>query len=128
LRSFREEIQYLGFYKDKAIQQEVPLIRHRRKNVTFSGDETTRLRGSGDGIDVEIGELMNRNLDAAQQTEGHPYQVFLLSAPESEETLRLRQEIRHTRRGGWTQGQRYTSSQALKRDPATTEELAAEGG
>lgn len=88
LRSFREEIQYLGFYKDKAIQQEVPLIRHRRKNVTFSRDEATRLRGSGDGIDVEIGELMDRNLDAAQQTEGHPYQVFLLSSPgKVQETL-----------------------------------------
>jgi hypothetical protein len=59
---------------------------------------------------------------------GHDHQVFLLSSPESEETLKLRQEIRHTRRGAWTQGQRYTASQALRRDPATTEELAAEGG
>lgn len=128
LRSFRDEIQHLGFYKDKAIQPEVPLIRARRTNVTFSRDEATRLRATGDPTDAEIGALIDRNLDSAQQQDGEPYQVFLLSSAEDAKTLTLRQEIRHTARGAWTQGQRYTSSRALRSNPATTEELAAEGG
>ncbi|MGH9196880.1 MAG: hypothetical protein ACRD1T_14195, partial [Acidimicrobiia bacterium] len=129
LRSFRDEIAYLGFYKAKAIQQEVPLIRHRRKNVLFTHDEAQKLRTSGDRTDVEVGALMDRNLDTGQQAEGERYQVFLLSSPkDTASTLTLREAIRHTRRGAWTQGQRYTSSEALRRGPATTEELAAEGG
>lgn len=128
LRSFREDIRYLGFYKDKAIQPEIPLIRHRRKNVAFSRDEAKRLRASGEETNAAIGDLIDKNLDSAQQTEGQPYQVFLLSSPEDDETLRLLKEIRHTKRGAWTQGQRYTASGALRRGPATTEELAADGG
>lgn len=128
LRSFRDEIRYLGFYKDKAIQPEVPLIRHRRKNVTFSRDEAKRLRNSGDKIEAEIAALIEKNLNSHQQSDGQPYQVFLLSSPGDDETLKLPQEIRHTKRGAWTQGQRYTASGALRLGPATTEELAADGG
>lgn len=129
LRSFRDEITCLGFYKDKAIQREVPLIRHRRKNVLFSHDEARALRASTDPTDVEVGVLMHRNLDSGQQDEGRRYQVFLLSSPTDEaSTLVLPEAIRHTKRGAWTQGQRYTSSEALRRGPATTDELAVEGG
>lgn len=127
-RSFREQIRYLGFYKDKAIQREVPLIRHRRKDVTFGRDEAKRLQNSTDELDAEVGALMETNLDSGQQSEGRPYQVFLLSRPEDTETLTLTQEIRHTKRGAWTQGQRYTSSSALRQGPTTTEELEAGGG
>ena len=54
LRSFRDRIRYLGFYKDKAIQPTVAAIRHRRKSVVFSRDEVTRLRASGDPVDAEV--------------------------------------------------------------------------
>lgn len=128
-RPFREHIKYLGFYKDKAIQREVPLIRHRRDNVTFSRDEAMTLRASGDETDVAIGEVIDKLLVSGQQiAEGEPHQVFLLSPPNDEMTLMLPAEILHTKPGAWTQGQRYTASEALKRDPSTTEELAAEGG
>jgi hypothetical protein len=128
LRSFREQIRYLGFYKDKAIQPEVPLIRHRRKNVIFTRDEATRLRGSSDETDAEVAALIDTNLDSQQQSDGGAHQVFLLSPLESDKTLKLPRPIRHTQRGAWTQGQRYTASSALQRGPATTEDLAADGG
>jgi hypothetical protein len=128
LRSFREETRYMGFYKDKAIQQEVPLIRDRRKDVTFSHEEAESLRASGDKTDAEIGAVIEKNLDSAPEMDGWLGQVFLLSSPEDDETLKLGQVIHHTRRGAWTQGQRYTASGALRRGAATTEELAADGG
>jgi hypothetical protein len=127
-RRFRDEIRYLGFYKDKAIQREVPLIRHRRDNVTISRDEAMALRASGDETEAAIGELIEKGVRLWPNIEGRPHQVFLLSPPADEMTLILPDVIRNTRRGAWTQGQRYTASEALKRGPSTTEELEAEGG
>lgn len=128
LRSFRDQIRYLGFYKDKAIQREIPLIRHRRKDVTFDREQAAGLRGSTDEMDVAVGALIDTMLDAHLQPDGHSGQVFLLSTRESSDTIKLPGEIRHTNRGAWTQGQRYTVSGALLQGPATTEKLAADGG
>ncbi|MGH3005445.1 MAG: hypothetical protein ACRDOS_05990 [Gaiellaceae bacterium] len=127
-RRFRDDIEYLGFYKDKAIQPEVPVIRHRRDSVTFSRDKASSLRASGDESDAIIAGLIDENLDSGRRAEGDSHQVFLLSSPGDEMTLVLPQEIPHAKKGAWTQGQRYTSSEALRRGAATTEELQAEGG
>jgi hypothetical protein len=88
-RRFRDEIAYLGFYKDKAIQREVPRIRHRRDNVPFTRDQATNLRASGDETDSLIGQLIETSLDSGPRVEGKPYQVFLLSSPRDESTLLL---------------------------------------
>jgi hypothetical protein len=40
----------------------------------------------------------------------------------------LEHPIRHDGHAAWLRGQRYTSSKALKAQPATTEELRAAGG
>jgi hypothetical protein len=127
-RRFRDDVVYLGFYKGKAIQREIPRIRHRRDNVTFSRDEALRLRASGDGTDAIISGLIDKSIDSGRRIQGQPHQVFLLSSPRDEMTLLLPHEIPHTKNGAWTQGQRYTSSEALARGSATTEELEAEGG
>jgi hypothetical protein len=125
---FRDGIKYLGFYKDKAIQREVPLILHRRDGVIFSGDEVRSLSASGDEVDNAISEVITRSHEFGWRVDERQYQVFLLSAPGDATTLALPQAIRNTSRGAWTQGQRYTSSAALKRGVSTTDELAAEGG
>ena len=127
-RRFRDEIKYLGFYKDKAIQREVLRVLHRRDGVVFSGDEARSLSASADEVDRAIGEVITRSHDFDWRVDEGQYQVFLLSGPEDEATLVLPQAIRNTSRGAWTQGQRYTSSAALARGVSTTEELAAEGG
>ena len=126
LRSFRDDIKYLGFYKDKAIQPEVAVIRHRRKSVIFSRDEVARLRATGDARDAEVAALINDRLSSG--TDGREHQVFLLSAKDDPDTLKLPKGIRHTDRGAWTQAQRYTQSSALRLAPETTSELAANGG
>jgi hypothetical protein len=127
-RRFRDDIKYLGFYTDKAIQREVPLIRHRVDSITFSRGEASRLRGSADPMEAQLGGLIDISLDDGRRPEGEPFQVFVLSPPGDADTLLLSREIRNPGKGAWTQGQRYTSAQALRRGPATTEELAAEGG
>ena len=125
LRSFRDGIKYLGFYRDKAIQPEVPAIRHRRKSVVFSREEVARLRASSDPIDAEVATLIESRL--AGGSDGREHQVFLLSAKDEADTLQLPDAIHHTSRGAWTQAQRYTSSSALQ-GSSTTDELSANGG
>jgi hypothetical protein len=125
LRSFRDGIKYLGFYRDKAIQPEVPAIRHRRKSVVFSRDEVTRLRASGNPVDAEFATLIEDRM--ADGGDGREHQVFLLSGKDEADTLRLPDAIHHAGRGAWTQAQRYTSSAALL-GSATTDELSANGG
>jgi hypothetical protein len=127
-RRFRDDVKYLGFYKDKAIQPDVPLILHRRDNVIFSRDEASRLRSSGDDASTVIAGLIDANLDSGRRVAGVPHQVFLLSPAADERTLRLPHEVAHARKGAWTQGQRYTSSEALGRGPLTTDDLEAQGG
>jgi hypothetical protein len=127
-RRFRDEVRYLGFYKDKAIQREVPLICHRRDDVMFTPDEASRLRASGDETDSAIAEVIDSSLASGRRADGVSYQVFLLSRPGDEATLILPRAVSNTKKGAWTQGQRYTSSEALKRAPSTTDELQAEGG
>jgi hypothetical protein len=127
LRSFRDRVKYLGFYRDKAIQPEIAAIRHRRKLVVFTGEEAARLRGSGDRADAEIAVLIDARLSKGEPP-GQEHQVFLLSSKDDPETIRLNAEVRHDGRGAWTQAQRYTTSAALKRNPGTTDDLAANGG
>jgi hypothetical protein len=64
---------------------------------------------------------------ADPRVEGRRYQVFLLTPPDDEQTLRFEQPVRHQTSGhgtAWTQGTRYTSEEKLKRGPVTTDELA----
>lgn len=129
-RFFAEGVARMGFYADAAIQTEIPRIRHRRDGVTFSREEVERLRASEDPVDHEIGALVEKLLAHAEETGGR-FQVFLLTAPDDPDTLRLGRPIQNTKRSlrgnatAWTQKQRYVSSAHLARNPSTTDELDA---
>ena len=133
-RAFRGGVGRMGFYYGGAIQAEVPLIRHRRDNVTFSRDSATALRETGDPFDAEFAALIERLLDTSTRVPGQQYQVFLLSPADGEQTLRLAQPIKNTttdhkgKASAWTMGQRYTQSSALAQSPGTTSELERLGG
>jgi hypothetical protein len=128
-RAFRDNLRFLGFYRAKAIQPEFPAILNRRDNLACTHEEATKLRATGDPTDAAFGAAIERLLSRGHQIqEGEVVQVFLLSAPDDHQTLVLSNEIRHTKAGAWTQGQRYTSSSALRREPTTTAELESEGG
>jgi hypothetical protein len=124
-----QPVARIAFYADQAIQIEVPRILVRRPNVTFTRSEAARLLGSTDEGDRAIGEHIVYRLDSKASPEGTTNEVFLLSAPDHRGTLRLSRPIRNTKRdrngrpAPWTYGQRYTRSDLLKREFATTEEL-----
>jgi hypothetical protein len=119
-RSFREGLTHLGFYTDSAIRPEVPRIRWREEAVPFTKTEADRRRG-GNEFDKRIAELIDTLPRVSSRQEGSEYQVFLLSAPDSPDTVRLQAPIVNDQRSAagqlvaWTMGQRYVSLEALRR-------------
>jgi hypothetical protein len=127
-RSFRDEMDHLGFYARGQISPHFPRIRKTWEKVEFSNEEVERRRASGDPDDAELASIIERVL-ASPSRGGHragPHKVILLTPPDHSETLTLPQPIRHLERGrgqAFVRKQRYTTLAALKREPKTTAEL-----
>ena len=122
-RSFRGHIARIGFYTAKAIQPEVPTILWRRDAVDISRESSEQLAGSEDLAEREAGKALLAAIESGDLDTGWEGQVFLLSARSDERTLVLARPVAHHGRSGWTQNQRYISSDAL-RVAATTDDLA----
>jgi hypothetical protein len=134
-RAFHKRIVRMGFYYDRAIQPEIALILDRRDQVVFSADTVRRLRATAGPFDVELAAAIESLLHSTPpRKEGFPYQVFLLSPPDGQDTIRLDRPVENTakdhngRYTAWTRGQRYTLSSALRQNPRTTAELEERGG
>lgn len=130
-RAFRGGLTHMGFYANSAIQPHVPRIRHREDLVTFTHEEAAT-RQAGSDIDCLVGEVIDMLLDDGPREEGKQYQMFLLSAPEDPDTIRLAQPILNDttaesgRPWAWTMGQRYVSLAGLTRPGvAVTSDLSA---
>ena len=123
-RAFRDGLTHLAFYANGAIQVHVPRIRHREDLVAFTRAETVN-RSAGTAFDRTIGAAIEADLNAGTREDGRQYQVFLLSAPEDPETVRLPRPIINDtvaesgRPWAWTMGQRYLSLERLRRPGAT---------
>ena len=69
--------------------------------------------------DRQVGEAITNAITAGARVEGDPYQVFVLTAAEAPDTIRLVNVITNNSVGAggkpsaWTQGQRYTSVSRL---------------
>jgi hypothetical protein len=124
-RSFRD-VDRIGFYRHRRLEPHFPRIRHRVDHVEFSRSNAGGLRSTGAALDHELADLIDVMLDQGRRREGDPYQVFLLTAPDSPDTLVLDTPIQHTHVGrgsAWTQGTRYTSEDSLRANPRTTDDL-----
>lgn len=129
-RPFRAGLDRLGFYAGGAIQREVPLILYREDQVVFSADEATARKKSGRPGESAVGAVVERLLGTNSRVVGESYQVFVLSPPDADETLRLDHPIKNTKvdRNGrpwaWTMSQTYVEAEALRK-VSTTSELDA---
>jgi len=126
-RSFRPETKYFGFYTQREIAPMFPKLVTRREAVNYTPEAVAQLRGSGDPEDAGVARVLEKALAQKddQRTDGAEYQIVVL---DPEAGFSLPHPIRHEHGGAWTQGQRYTSSEALKTHPETTEALHAAGG
>ena len=124
-RSFRDGIRYLGFYTERTIFPEFPAIVDRRPDLPVTEENIAALR-NGSELDKRVAEAMVGGLrDSPNRSLGERQQVILLDLDRG---FTLKTPIHHEGPHAWTQGQRYTRSEALKGGPSTTEELAAAEG
>jgi hypothetical protein len=113
-----QPVSRVGFYSQNQVYPLVP------KNLEKHDDVEMKRGHAG-----ALGTLVNRLLDEGRRNEGEHNKVFLLSAPDSPDTLRLPKGIQNdlkTRMGkntAFTMGQRYVSSAALLA-AKTTSDLA----
>jgi len=126
-RSFREGVEYLGFYAKRRIEPFFPRVVGFRPNLLFTTDTAARLKATGDPVDALAAEVMETELSYSdtRREPGQRYQIIPLDAGAGFEMPRA---IKHEGASAWLRGQRYTSSEALTLNPATTEELRAGGG
>jgi hypothetical protein len=129
-RAFRAGTERLGFYSSKKIHPEFPLVLHRRDQVLFTAGNAVDLRRRAAPFDTAVAALIESSFDGAsglhcQRTEGRAYQVFCLSSPDDDRTLRLTQPVQHDADSAWTQSQRYLRASALRVQPRTTSDLAS---
>lgn len=125
-RSFRSDINRLGYYADGEIEPEFPRIFLRRGRVPVTLEHAAALRALQTWQDAAFATVIER-LMADGRDDGSASQIFLLSAPSDLETLRISRPIQNVAKGqgrAWTQGHRYVSEDAIRAEPSTTSELA----
>ncbi|MYD66132.1 MAG: hypothetical protein F4X26_09195 [Chloroflexi bacterium] len=122
-RGFSAHIQRMGFYRRKAIQPEVPEILWHQDGFDISAQSIAELERSGDSTKKDAARRLREAIDQGELELDWQAQVFLLSAPDDERTFRLAHPIAHDGRSGWTQKQRYVSSEILSGNPRSTKEL-----
>ena len=115
-RSFRG-VKRIGFYSKGNIYPLVPLILKKHDSVIFE-------RSAHEGA---LGQVVNQVLDADDARTGQRHMVFLLSSPDSNDTLNLGKPIPNDKKSktgkstAFTMGQRYVSSVALMAAEKTTD-------
>lgn len=126
-----QAVERMAFYTSNAIQREVPRILAHQSAVPFTEATTASFRRSGDPMTARIGEIVDSLLQNRDRDAGVTLDVYLLSPPSDPQTMVLPQPILNTtttasgKRIAWTQGHRYTTSEALARGPETTADLDA---
>ncbi len=124
-RSFRDGLRYLGFYTERTIFPEFPAIVERRPDVPITEENIAALQDGSD-LDKRVAKVISGGLEgSAGRSLGERQQIILLDL---EAGFSLQHPIHHDGPHAWTQGQRYTKSAALRREPATTDALSADEG
>lgn len=127
-RSFRAGATYFGFYAKRRIEPMFARVVDRRPEVLFTEVAAAALDATGDAQDKRVAKIIRDSLadpELSRREAGKSYEVFLLDKAGG---FVIDDPIAHPDGSAWLRGQRYTRSDALKTQPATTEELAAAGG
>lgn len=120
---FRPGLQRIGFYTQKAIQPEFPLIIHRVPVVHLTEEEATRLETTDAEWGAQLATAIHGRIARDPSSAGIESQVFLLTSSDSDETIRLPHRVDHTHPVAWTMGHRYLRSSDIEHQPRTTDDL-----
>lgn len=127
------QASYIAFYKNNAIIKTVPKILAIYENVSFDDEEIDLLEPSfkDDGVNNEILKTRLKELKSKykQKDHGGHNKLFILSKPDSDQTILLKQDIINDlksknnpdRRVAFVQGHRYLNIDLLKKATCTTD-------
>lgn len=127
-RSFRSDARRIGYYANYEIFSEFPCIQEHRDYVPENRESIQAWLTSGNVVDARFAAVIGLLLLDGRH-EGGESQIFLLSPPQSPETLVISHPIHKISRTGrgsaWTQGHRYVPESMIRSEPETTSELDA---
>jgi hypothetical protein len=143
-RSF-QRVEYVGFYHNGVIDKHIAkILRNPVEAIILNQEGIDNFPGielpSEDRKDLseedrtDLNKLVAQLKNSNSPRYGAELKVFFLSSPSSPDTIKLTQDIKNDLRNAagrpyaFTQGQRYVSLSALKKNPATTTELLKKEG
>jgi hypothetical protein len=119
-RSIRN-VSRMGFYTHKQVMPEIAEVYRRFANVPFLPEEARRLKAKRDPLEKRVAEVIRWRLATMPSQRGNRSDVYILSGATDPDTLILDSPIQHTPPNAWTQGQRYTSVERLKKAKTTAD-------
>ena len=119
-RSIRN-VSRMGFYTHKQVMPEIAEVYRRFTDVLFVPGEARRLRAKKDPLEKRLADVIRRRLTTRPEQLGGHFDVHILSGPTDPDTLILDSPIQHIPHNAWTQGQRYTSVERLKKAKTTAD-------
>ena len=119
-RSIRN-VSRMAFYTHKQVMPEIAEVYRRFTDVLFVSEEARRLKARRDPLEKRLSAVIRRRLTTRPAQLGGRFDVYILSGATDPDTLILESPIQHVARGAWTQGQRYTSVERLKKAKTTAD-------
>jgi superfamily II DNA or RNA helicase len=127
-RAFRP-VDYLGFYSHGKIDKHIPRILGKVEKVLLSKRGINNVEVDEKTRNELLNLLKSLEVKGSKNRIGYYHKVFFLSAPNSEQTITLENDIindNKTKTGktaAFTQNQRYVSSVKLKNNPEKTSKI-----
>jgi len=119
-RSIRN-VSRMGFYNHKQVMPEIAEVYRSFTDVLFLPGEARRLKAKKDPLEKRLAEVIRRRLVTRPAQLGGRFDVYILSGATDPDTLILESPIQHTSPNAWTQSQRYTSVERLKKAKTTAD-------
>lgn len=128
-RGISPDVRFIAFYEGGEIRTDVPRVIARHDDLVFDTATADSLAKSKNATDISLASFITDELNSGRRAPGETRQVFLLTRPEDEETIRLSASINNTKvspKGkpmAWVVRTRMTWVSVLTSGATTTDEL-----
>ena len=120
-------VDRMAFYCRGKIEREVPGVKHVFDEVELTQEHAAQLEGTGTPTSVQLARVIRKTLERETRLHGDISKVFLLTAPDESDTVRLVEPIANDATDGngrttaWVMMQRYVTLDSLRSARVTSE-------
>ena len=128
-RGISPDVRYIAFYEGGEIRTDIPRVLARHDDLVFDLTTAESLNSSSNETDIALAKFIREELDSGRRAPGETRQVFLLTGPDSDQTVRLGAPITNTKvsPGGkpmaWVVRTRMTWKSVITSGATTTDQL-----